>query len=105
MQLQFIEDAGIRGRNRDVDIHPWARRAVDPPTDDNARAATEEEGVVSVSAGTILEADCERDSAIVLVATLVEDEEIYLATRVTPPEPKCPWWKRRRSKLFRRKAA
>ena len=105
MQLQFIEDAGIRGRNRDVDIHPWARRAVDPPTDDNARVATEEEGVVSVSAGTILEADCERDSAIVLVATLVEDEEIYLATRVTPPEPKRPWWKRRRSKLFRRKAA
>jgi hypothetical protein len=105
MQLQFIEDAGIRGRNRDVDIHPWARRAVDPPTDDNARVATEEEGVVSVSAGTILEADCERDSAIVLVATLVEDEEIYLATRVTPPEPKYPWWKRRRSKLFRRKAA
>ena len=86
-QLQFIEDAGILAAN--VDIHTCARRAVDPPAEDNARVVTEVKGV----------------AIRVPVATLVEDEEIYLATCVTPPEPNHPWWNRCRSILFRRKAA
>jgi hypothetical protein len=119
LQLEFIADSvGNRasnpyplslpdqgGRNRDVDNQPFVRRAVDPPLDDNARIAMEAEDVASVSAGTTLDADGGCVTGIhVPHATLVVEEEVYLATIVTPPEPKLPLWKRGRSKFCCRKA-
>ena len=83
----FLSD---RERIHDIDIYSRPGHASESRT-----YPAEEDGHVAVDEREdLLEADVERDSAILVPeATLVNEEEVIIATTL---EPTIPWWKQRR---------
>jgi len=85
----FLSDR--ESRIHDIDIYSRPGHASESRT-----YPAEEDGHVAVDEREdLLEADVERDSAILVPeATLVNEEEVIIATTL---EPTIPWWKQRRT--------